>query len=199
MRAASRRHRDCVRRLLRGQQVAGVDGADETLRWRRCLSAEQSAYDEDTAESHERRHAGFVVHVRLILRDLGKDGQLLGLLKSAEAECHRACLRRHDDHRRMRPERCRRRGHKVRDAGAILRDADAMLARHACVPVGHVPAALLVRHRNEADAGEGKEIERIHVRGPHDAEHIFHTIRDERFDERFRWCHLVLAGNGEMG
>ena len=98
----------------------------------------------------------------------------------------------------MRPERGGGRGHEIRDAGAILRNAYTVLARHAGVAVGHVPATLLVRHRDEANAGERKQVERVHVSRADDAENVFHAIGDQRFDERLRRRHLLLAGNGEM-
>ena len=52
------------------------------------------------------------------------------------------------------------------------------------VAVGHVAAALLVRDRDEADAGERKQVQRIHVRGTDDAEDIRDAARHQRFHER---------------
>ena len=139
------------------------------------------------------RHARPVVHVRLVLGDLREDRQLLGLLEAAEAERHRAGFRRDDDDRRMRPVRGRGRRHEIGDAGAVLRDADAVPAGHARIAVGHVAAALLVRDRDEADAGERKQIERIHVRRADDAEDVVDALRDQRFDERLGRRHLLAA------
>ena len=134
----------------------------------------------------------------LIFGDPGEDRQLLGLLESAQAQRHRSGLGGDDDHRRVRPVRGRTRGDEVRDARAVLRDAYAVAARHSRVAVGHVPRALLVRHRDEAYARQRKEIERIHVRGADDPEYVLHALRDERFDECFRGRHLLLAGHGEV-
>ena len=81
-----------------------------------------------------------------------------------------------DDDRRMRPERRGGRRDEVRDAGPVLRDAHAVAPGHARVAVGHVARALLVRDRDEADAGERKEVERVHVRRADDAEHVLHAV-----------------------
>ena len=106
--------------------------------------------------------------------------------KPPRPERRAAGFRRDDDDRRVRPERGRRRRDEVGDARPVLRDAHAVAAGHARVAVGHVPAALLVRDRDEADAGEREEVERVHVRRPDDAEHVLDAVRDERLDERLR-------------
>ena len=69
---------------------------------------------------------------------------------------------------------------------------------HARIAVGHVAGALLVRDRNEADAGERKQVERIHVRRADDAEDVGHAVRDQRFDERLGRRHLLASLNGEI-
>jgi hypothetical protein len=71
-----------------------------------------------------------------------------------------------------------------------------MPARNARIAVRHVPAALLVRDRDEADAGERKEVERIHVRRPDDAEDVLDTVGHQRLDEGLGRRHLLLAGHG---
>jgi hypothetical protein len=58
-----------------------------------------------------------------------------------------------------------------------------------------VPRALLVRDRHEPDAGERKEIERIHVRRSDDAEHFAHAVCDQRLDERLGGRHLAASGH----
>ena len=134
----------------------------------------------------------------LVLRDLGENRQLFRFLKSTETKRHRAGFRRDDDNGRMRPERRRRRRDEVGDPGAVLGDANAVTARNARVAVGHVSTALLVRNRNESNAGKGKQIERVHVSRAHDAEHILDAVRDERLHERLRRRHLLFAGHREM-
>jgi hypothetical protein len=64
-----------------------------------------------------------------------------------------------------------------------------------------VAAALLVRDRDEPDAGERKEIERIHVGRADDAEHVLDAMGNERLDESLGRRHLLLAGDGrgELG
>ena len=142
------------------------------------------------------RHASAVVHMGLELRDPGEDRQLLGLLKAAEPDRCAAGFRRDHDNRRMRPERRRSRGDEIGDPRTVLRDAHAVAAGHARVAVGHVAGALLVRDRDEADAGERKKVERIHVRRPDDAEDILDPVGHQRLDEGFGRRHLLLAGHG---
>ena len=139
-------------------------------------------------------HARRVVHVPLVLGDLGEDRQLLGLLEAAEAHAHRAGLGRDHHHRRMRPVGGCRRGHEVGDAGAVLRDAHAVAARDARIAVGHVAGALLVHGRDEADAGGREKVERVHVGRADDAEHVLDAVRDQRLHEGFAGRHLGHGG-----
>ena len=96
----------------------------------------------------------------------------------------------------MRPVGRRDAGDEVGDAGAVLRDAHAVLAGDARVAVGHMRRVLLVRHRNEADAGERKQIVRIHISGADDAERVLHALCNQRFDKRFGRRHAHFAGGG---
>ena len=142
-------------------------------------------------------HARRVVDVRLEAGDLGKDRQLLGFLESAETEPHRSGLRRDHDHRRMRPIGGGRGGDKIGDTRSILRDADAVPPGHPRVTVGHMPGALLVRDRDEADAGEREQIERVHEGRANDAENVLDALRDKGLHECLRRRHLLLADDGK--
>ncbi len=113
------------------------------------------------------------VHMHLVLGDLLEERHLLGLLEAAEANRAAARLRRDRDHRRMRPVGGRDRGHEIGDAGPVLGDADAVAVGHARIAVGHVGRVLLVRDADEADARRREDVERVHVGGADDAEHVF--------------------------
>ena len=139
--------------------------------------------------------APVVADMALELGDLGKDRQLLGLLETAQAHAVGAGLRRDHHHRRMRPIGGRDRGHEVGDAGAVLRDAHALLAADPRIAVGHVAGALLVRDRDEADAGRLEDVERVHVGRADDAEDMLHAMGDERFDKGLGRRH---AGHGVL-
>ena len=90
-----------------------------------------------------------------------------------------------DHDRRMRPVGGGDRGDEIGDAGAVLGDAHAVAAGDARIAVGHVAGALLVRDRNEADAGRREEVQRVHEGRAHDAEDVGDAVGDERFDEGF--------------
>ena len=101
----------------------------------------------------------------------------------------RAGLRRDHHDRRMRPIGGGDRGDEIGDARAVLGDADALLARAARVAVGHVAGALLVRHRDEADAGRPEQVERVHIGRADDAEDMGDALRHQGLDEGFRRRH----------
>ena len=42
---------------------------------------------------------------------------------------------------------------------------------------------LLMRHRDEADAGRLEDVERVHIGRPDDAEDVLHAMRRQGFDE----------------
>jgi len=69
-------------------------------------------------------------------------------------------------------------------------------AGHARIAVGHVRSALFVHRRHEADAGRGKQVQRIHEGRTDDAENILDALRDQRFDKRFAGGHVLLAAHG---
>jgi hypothetical protein len=53
-------------------------------------------------------------------------------------------------------------------------------------------------HRDEADARERKQVQRIHVGGPDDAEDIPDAVGNEGLDEGLGGRHLLPAGDGEV-
>jgi len=72
------------------------------------------------------------------------------------------------------------------------------LPGNARIAVGHVRGVLLVGDGNEADAGERKQIVRIHVGGADDAEAVLHALRHQGFDERFAGRHAKFAARHEF-
>ncbi|MNS93321.1 hypothetical protein D3C72_1274860 [compost metagenome] len=139
-------------------------------------------------------HAGRVGDVALVLGELLEHRQLVGFLEAAQADAHGAGFGRDDHHRAVGPVGSGDRGHAVGDAGAVLADHHAMAARHTGIAVGHVAGALLVHHRDQADAGRGEDVHRVHEGRAHDAEHVGHAIGGQRFNEGFRRGHGLRAG-----
>ena len=90
---------------------------------------------------------------------------------------------------RMRPVGGRDGGDEVGDAGAVLGDADARTPGRARIAVRHVAGALLVRHRDEADARGLEQVERVHIGRADDAEDVGDALRDQGLDERFAGGH----------
>ncbi|EZP35013.1 hypothetical protein BW37_04983 [Janthinobacterium lividum] len=145
------------------------------------------------AAAREFRHAGRIGHMTLILGEFLEHRQLVRFLEAAQAHAHGARLRRDDDDRGMRPVGGGDGGDAITDAGAVLADDDAMAARDAGVTVGHVAGALLVHDGNQADAGRGEDIHRVHEGRAHDAEHVGHAIGGQGFHERFGRRHFLRA------
>ena len=143
------------------------------------------------AAARDLRHALRVVHVALVLGDLREDRELLRFLEAAEPHGHRAGLGRDEHHRRMRPVRRGDRRDEVGDARAVLRDAHAVAPRRARIAVRHVRGALLVRHRDEADAGGREDVERVHVGRAHDAEDLGHAVGRECLHQGFGRRHAL--------
>jgi len=141
-------------------------------------------------------HALRVVHVPLVLGDLREDRQLLGLLEAAEAHRHRARLGRDEHDRRVRPVGGRDCRDEIGDARPVLCDADAMATRRARIAVRHVRGALLVRHRNEANARRREDVEGIHIGGADDAEDLCYPVGGQGLDEGFGRCHALQRGSG---
>jgi hypothetical protein len=54
-----------------------------------------------------------------------------------------------------------------------------------------VRGALLVRDRYEADAGGREDVQRIHVCGAHDAEHVGHAVGGQCLDQRLGRGHQL--------
>ncbi len=134
-----------------------------------------------------------VHHVTLILGDLREDRQLFSFLKTTQAHRHRAGFRRDHHDRRVRPIGSGDPGHEVGNSRTVLTDTDTMAARHPRVAVGHMHSALFVRHRNEADARSGKNVERVHIGRADYAEDIGHALCHHGFDERLRRRHSLHA------
>ena len=153
--------------------------------------------------SGEFGHARRVRDVALILGEFLEHRQLLGFLKPAQANAHRAGFRRDDHHRAMRPIRGGNRGDAVADAGAVLADHHAMTAGHPRITVGHMPGALLMHYRNQTNAGGREDIHRVHEGGAHDAEHLGDAVGGEGLDEGFGGGHRLGAdefgGGGGRG
>ena len=129
----------------------------------------------------------------LVLGEFLEHRQLLAFLEAAQADAGGAGFRRDDDHRAVRPVSRRDAGDAVGDARAVLADDHAVTAGNASIAVGHVGSALLVHHRNEANAGRGEDVHRIHEGGAHDAEHVGDAIGDHGFHEGLGRGHLLLA------
>ena len=144
-------------------------------------------------------HALGAIDLHLPLGDLREDRQLLGFLKTAEADAEGSDCRRADDHRRVRPVCRGHAGDEVGDARAVLRDDETRLARDPAHAVGHVHGVLLVRHRQEANARRRKEIERIHVRRADDPRHERHAFDPQRFDERLARRHAGRRADASVG
>ena len=66
-----------------------------------------------------------------------------------------------------------------------------MAAADAGVAVGHVACALLMHHRDKADAGGFENIHRVHEGRAHDAENIGHAMRDQGFNKGFAGSHFA--------
>ena len=62
------------------------------------------------------------------------------------------------------------------------------------VAVGHVGGVLLVRDRDEADAGRLEDVERVHVGGADDAEHGLDAVRGQGLDESLARRHAGHDG-----
>jgi len=78
--------------------------------------------------------------------------------------------------------------------GPVLGDADAVAVGDARIAVGHVRRVLLVRDADEADARRLEDVERVHVGGADDPEHVLHAVGGEGFDERFAAGHPGHGG-----
>lgn len=146
----------------------------------------------ETASS-ELGHARRMRDVALILGEFLEHRKLLGLLEPAEADAHGAGFGCHDHHRAVGPISRRNRRHTITDARAVLADDDAMSTGDTGVPVGHMPSALFVNHRDEPNAGRREDIHRIHERGTHDAEHVGDAVRGHGLNEGFRRRHGLRA------
>jgi hypothetical protein len=48
---------------------------------------------------------------------------------------------------------------------------------------------LLVCDGDEAYSRGGEKIKRVHEGASNDAEYVAYSLGNQRFDERFRWCH----------
>ena len=146
------------------------------------------------AASGDLGHAPRIVHVTLVFRDVGKDRQLLGFLKTAESHRHGAGFGRDHHHRTVRPVGGGDGSDEIGDAGSVLRHADAVPSAGPGVAVRHMARTLLVHDRDEADAGGGEQVERVHERRSHDPEHVGDAVRHQRLDEGFTWGHLRHRG-----
>ena len=134
-------------------------------------------------------HAPGAADVALVLRDLGEDRQLLGLLEAAQTHGRRAGLRGDRHQGRMRPIGGRDPSHEVGDARAVLADTDAGAPADPRVAIGHVRGALLVDRGDEADTGRRKDVERVHVGGADDPEDLGDPVAGQSLDECLTGCH----------
>ncbi len=190
------------------QALLAAGAAVEVLRLRNLggdLAVEMVARDVQLGRAHfglgaveaargELSHARRVGDVPLVLGELLEHRQLVGFLEATQADAHGAGLGGDDHHRAVGPVGGGDRGHAVGDAGAVLADHHAVAARHAGVAVGHVAGALLVHHRDQADAGRREDVHRVHEGRAHDAEHVGHAVGGQRFDEGFGRGHGLRAG-----
>jgi hypothetical protein len=158
------------------------------------------------AAAGELGHALGIVHMALVLGEFLEHRQLVGFLEAAEAHAHGAGFGGDDHHRAVRPVGGGDGRHAVADAGAVLADDHAVAARHAGIAVGHVAGALLVHHRDQADAGRGEDVHGVHEGRAHDAEHVGHAVGDHGFDEGFgrghaggAFGHLAVVGLAHGG
>jgi hypothetical protein len=136
--------------------------------------------------------------VRLELRDVREDRELVGLLEATQSHGGTAGLRSDCDDGRVRPIGGRDRGDEVRDARSVLGHADAVPSAGPGVAVGHVGGVLLVSHRDETNPGGRKQIERIHVGRTHDPECVGHALGDELLDEGLGGCHSRHGGDSDL-
>jgi len=90
-------------------------------------------------------------------------------------------------------------GHAVADARAVLADYHTVTARDPGVAIGHVRRALLMNHRNQADARGCENVHGVHEGGAHDAEHVGHAVGDQGFHKRLGWRHFLnTADDGAL-
>jgi hypothetical protein len=157
------------------------------------------------AAAGEFGHALGIVDVALVLGEFLEHRQLVGFLEAAEAHAHGAGFGGDDHHRAVRPVGGGDGRDAVADAGAVLADDHAVAARDAGIAVGHVAGALLVHHRDQADAGRGEDVHRVHEGRAHDAEHVGHAVGDHGFDEGFgrghagrAFGHLAIVGRAHL-
>jgi hypothetical protein len=144
-------------------------------------------------------HALGIVHVALVLGEFLEHRQLVGFLEAAEAHAHGAGFGRNDHYRAVRPVGGGDGGDAVADAGAVLANGHAVAARDAGIAVGHVRRALLMHHRDQADAGRGEDVHGIHEGRAHDAEHVGHAVGDHGFDKGFGRGHAGRAAGDGAG
>ena len=84
----------------------------------------------------------------LVLGELLKHRQLVGLLEAAQAHAHSAGLGRDHHDRAVGPVGGGNGGHAVADAGSILANHHTVTTADTGVAVGHVAGALLMHHRD---------------------------------------------------
>ena len=144
-------------------------------------------------------HAFGVVHVALVLGELLKHRQLVGLLEAAQAHAHSAGLGRDHHHRAVRPVGGGNGSDAVADAGPILANHHTVAAADTGITVGHVASALLMHHRDKLDSGRGKNIHRVHESRAHDAEDLGHAIGRHGLDKGLRGRHFLRpSGHGGL-
>ena len=136
-------------------------------------------------------HARRVVDVRLILGEFLEHGQLVAFLKAPQPHRARTRLGRDDDHRTVGPVGRRNGRDTVADARAILPDDHALAAAGTRVAVCHVGRALLMYHRDEADAGRREDVHCIHEGRPHDAENVLHPMGHHGLHESLGRRHFL--------
>ena len=134
-------------------------------------------------------HTLRIVEMCLVLGEFFKHWQLIRFLEPTKADSHRPGLGRHNDDRRMGPERRRNACHAIADSRSVLSGTNALSAADPGKSVGHVCSALFVHDRNEANPARFEDVHGIHKRGAHDAEYIGHTMSCHRFDEGFTGGH----------
>ena len=141
-------------------------------------------------------HTLGVVHVALVLGELLEHRELIGLLEAAQAHAHGARLGRHNHHWTVGPVRGRDRGHAVADAWPVLTNHHAMPPRNTRKSIGHVGRALLMHHRNQANACGCKDVHGVHEGRPHDSKNFGHAVGDHCFDKRLGRRHFLHARHG---